>query len=59
MIVSAAGIGGERGDAKAEARRKGGIAEEVEGERIVMRHWEMSFCWARAAVRRRELRRRA
>ena len=59
MIVGAAGIGAERGNAKAEARRKGGVAEEVEGERIVMRHLEMSFCWARAAVRRRGLRRRA
>ncbi|MGY4427815.1 hypothetical protein ACVWWO_000292 [Bradyrhizobium sp. F1.13.1] len=59
MIVGAAGIVAERGNAKAEVRRKGGVAEEAEGEWIVMRHLEMSFCWARAAVRRRELRRTA
>ena len=38
MVISAAEIGSEGRDAKAEAGGKGGIAEEVEGERIVMRH---------------------
>ena len=34
------GTAGESGDAKAEARRQRRLAEEIEGEGIVLRHWK-------------------